>query len=141
MVDAVASGVVFSRDPNRPNSNQVLIQAVKGLGVTLVDGRTSPEIVLVSRDLKLPDIARTPSSQESRMVLAPDSGMKEEMLEPGEADEPCLTDDEALQLARWAASAGKPLWGSAGHRVGHGKGPSNHSGAVETAPPQCRLSR
>ena len=102
MVDAVASGVVFSRDPNRPNSNQVLIQAVKGLGVTLVDGRTSPEIVLVSRDLKLPDIARTPSSQESRMVLAPDSGMKEEMLEPGEADEPCLTDDEALQLARWA---------------------------------------
>ena len=102
MVDAVASGVVFSRDPNRPNSNQVLIQAVKGLGVTLVDGRTSPEIVLVSRDLKLPDITRTPSSQESRMVLAPDSGMKEEMLEPGEADEPCLTDDEALQLARWA---------------------------------------
>ena len=63
MVDAVASGVVFSRDPNRPNSNQVLIQAVKGLGVTLVDGRTSPEIVLVSRDLKLPDITRIPSSQ------------------------------------------------------------------------------
>ena len=36
------------------------------------------------------------------MVLAPGSGMKEEMLEPGEAEEPCLTDDEALQLARWA---------------------------------------
>ena len=86
MVDAVASGVVFSRDPSRPDSNQVLIQAVKGLGVTLVDGRTSPEIVLVSRDLKLPAITRTPSSQESRMVLAPGSGMKEEMLEPGEAE-------------------------------------------------------
>jgi len=102
MVDAVAGGVAFSRNPNRPNSDKVLIQAVKGLGVTLVDGRTSPEIIHVSRDLKVPNITRTPSSQESRMVLAPDCGMKEEMLEPDEADEPCLTDDEALQLARWA---------------------------------------
>ncbi|MHB8123561.1 MAG: PEP/pyruvate-binding domain-containing protein [Desulfuromonadaceae bacterium] len=102
MVDAVASGVVFSRDPGRPDSDKVLIQAVKGLGVTLVDGRTSPENLLVSRDFKLPTVTRTPSSQESRMVLAPGSGMKEEKLEPGEAEQPCLTDDEALQLARWA---------------------------------------
>lgn len=102
MVDAVSSGVVFSIDPSQPNSNQVLIQAVKGLGVMLVDGRTSPEIVLVSRDLKLPAITRIPSSQKSRMVLDPGSGLKEEMMEPGEAEEPSLTDDEALQLARWA---------------------------------------
>ena len=102
MVDAVSSGVVFSRDPSRSDSNQVLIQAVKGLGVMLVDGRTSPEIVLVSRDLKLPAITRIPSSQKSRMVLDPGSGLKEEMLEPGEAEEPSLTDDEVLQLARWA---------------------------------------
>jgi len=102
MVDAVVSGVAFSRDPSQPDSDQVLIQAVKGLGVTLVDGRTSPEIILVSRDSKQPTVSRTPSSQESRMVLAPGSGMKEEKLEPGEAEQPCLTDDEARQLARWA---------------------------------------
>lgn len=126
MVDAVASGVVFSRDPSRPDSDKILIQSVKGLGVTLVDGRTSPEIVLVSRDLALtadtraasrvsrlrmrmtssepepPAVTRTPSSQETRMVLAPGSGMKEEKLGPGEAEQPCLTDDEALSLGRWA---------------------------------------
>ena len=102
MVDAAASGVVFSRDPSRPDSDKILIQAVKGLGVTLVDGRTSPEIILVSRDLKLPTIIRTLSSQESRMVLATGSGMKEEKLEPGEAGQPCLTDDEARELASWA---------------------------------------
>ena len=102
MVDAVASGVVFSRDPGRPDSDEVLIQAVKGLGVTLVDGRTSPEILLVSRGFTRPTVTRTPSSQEGRMVLAPGSGMKEEKLEPGEAEQPCLTDDEARQLARWA---------------------------------------
>ncbi|MEI8182506.1 MAG: PEP/pyruvate-binding domain-containing protein [Desulfomonile sp.] len=102
MVGAVASGVVFSRDPSRQDSNQVLIQAVKGLGVMLVDGRTSPEIVLVSRDLKLQAITRIPSSQNSRMVLALGSGVKEELLEPGEARETCLTDNEVMQLARWA---------------------------------------
>jgi len=102
MVNAVASGVVFSRAPTGPDSSQVLIQAVKGLGVTLVDGRTSPEMVLVSRDPGSRVISRIPSSQKSRMALAPDSGLREEVLEPGESGEPCLTDDEALQLARWA---------------------------------------
>jgi len=102
MVDAVASGVVFSRDPNRPESNQVLIQAVKGLGTMLVDGRTSPEIVLAPRDLKSTGITRIPSSQKSRMVLAPGSGVKEEPLEPDEAEEPCLTEDAAMRLAGWA---------------------------------------
>lgn len=102
MVDALTSGVVFSRDPGRQDSDHALIQAAKGLGIMLVDGRTSPEIVLVSRDLKSPTITRISSSQKSRMVLAPGSGLKEEMLEQGEADKPCLTEDEALQLARWA---------------------------------------
>jgi pyruvate,water dikinase len=102
MVDAVASGVVFSRDPARPAANEILIHAVRGLGVSLVDGRTSPEIISVSRDLKLPVALWTPSSQESRMVFAPGSGIKEEMIASGEAAEPCLTEDEVLLLARWA---------------------------------------
>jgi pyruvate,water dikinase len=102
MVDAVASGVVFSTDPSHHDSNQVLIQAVKGLGLMLVGGTTSPEILLVSKDVKSPAITRIPSSQKSRMVLAPGSGVKEEELEPGEAGMTCLTDDEVLQLTRWA---------------------------------------
>lgn len=102
MVEAVASGVVFSRDPGRPDLHDILIQAVKGLGVTLVDGRTSPEIILISRDPVQAVVTRSPSSQESRMVLASGSGLKEEVLGPGEAEEPCLNEDEALLLARWA---------------------------------------
>jgi pyruvate, water dikinase len=102
MVDAVASGVVFSTDPSQHNSNQVLIQAVKGLGLMLVGGTASPEIFLVSKDVQSPEVTRIPSSQKSRMVLAPGSGVKEEELEPDEAGRPCLTDDEVLQLTRWA---------------------------------------
>lgn len=102
MVDSVVSGVTFSKDPGRPDSNQVLIQAVQGLGVMLVDGRTSPEIVQVSRDLDSPVVARTLSSQKSRMVLDSSSGVKEEILDPTESSRSLLTDEEAIQLARWA---------------------------------------
>jgi pyruvate, water dikinase len=102
MVDAVASGVIFSTDPSHHDSNQVLIQAVKGLGLMLVGGTTSPEILLQSKGVNSQAITRVPSSQKSRMVLAPGSGVKEEELEPGEASQPCLTDDEVLQLTRWA---------------------------------------
>jgi pyruvate, water dikinase len=102
MVNAVSSGVVFSKDPGQADSKRIIIQAVKGLGVMLVDGRTWPEVNLVSGDPKSPAITRTPSSQKSRLILAPDFGLKEEMLEPEEAAQPCLTDDEVLHLARWA---------------------------------------
>ena len=93
MVDAVASGVIFSTDPSHHDSHQVLIQAVKGLGLMLVGGTTSPEIILVSKDVNSPTITRIPSSQKSRMVLAPGSGVKEVELEPrrGRQDHVSLT--------------------------------------------------
>jgi len=102
MVDAEASGVVFSRDPNRPDSGKVLIHAIKGVGVMLVDGRTSPEVLEVSRDPDGGEILRSPSAQRRRLVLSSVSGLEEEDLRPGEAEQPCITDEQALQLTRWA---------------------------------------
>ncbi len=102
MVDAAASGVVFSRDPNRPDSGRVLIHAVKGVGVMLVDGRTSPEVLEVLRDLDTGVVERFPSLQQTRMVLSPTSGLEEEELAPGEAEQPCISDEQAVRLARWA---------------------------------------
>ncbi len=83
MVDAVSSGVVFSRDPSRPDSEKVLIQAVKGLGVALVDGKTSPEVIFISKWDYFAGDHSHPSTQTSRMILAAGSGMKEEILAPG----------------------------------------------------------
>ena len=102
MQDATESGVTFSRDPNAPDSGEVLIQAVHGLGVSLVDGRTSPEIIRVGLDTEPPRLARTPSSQTSRFVSLPGAGIKEEALEPAQAGRECISEAEAVQLARWA---------------------------------------
>jgi len=102
MLDASASGVVFSQDPNAPDSGEVLIHAVHGLGVSLVDGRTSPEVIRVCREGEPPEIIRTASGQASRFVARPGAGIHEEPLDPALAKTPCITDSEARQLARWA---------------------------------------
>ena len=102
MVDTVTSGVAFSKDPNQPDSGHVLIQSVLGLGVALVDGKTSPESVFVPRGNTAQNIVRISSQQKSRFVPFPGAGLKEVPLAPEEIGQDCLTDDEARQIARWA---------------------------------------
>jgi pyruvate, water dikinase len=102
LVDAMVSGVTFSKDPNRPDSGQILIQAVRGLGVPLVEGRTSPEVISISRDLNKDHIRRTLSQQKARLSLSPEKEITEEPVGPDEAGKPCLTDEEGIQLGRWA---------------------------------------
>lgn len=101
MIEAQASGVVFSKDPDRPESGDVLIQAIKGLGLPLVDGTVSPEAIFVPRKANGRPYVRRPSRQALRIEPAPE-GIAEVPLAPDEAVLPCITDEEAAQLARWA---------------------------------------
>lgn len=102
MIDAQASGVVFSIDPDKPDSGEILIQAVKGLGAPLVDGRVSPEAVFVPRKENGRPYVRHSSRQSLRVEPAPDGGIAEVPLSPEDAALPCISDEEAARLARWA---------------------------------------
>ena len=102
MVEASASGVTFSTDPNLPDSGQILIQTIRGLGIPLVEGQTSPERIAVPRGLDKGRIARVASQQNLRLVLSPDTGIKVEPVTPEEAGKSCLTDEEVLLLGQWA---------------------------------------
>lgn len=102
MVDAEVSGVAFSREPGHPEGGRVLIQAIRGLPVPLVDGKTSPGVILVYRENGYARISRTPSQQETCLILSPSGGLEEEPVDPEEAAKPCMSDDQAVRLARWA---------------------------------------
>ncbi len=102
MVDSVASGMAFSKDPNDPDGGHVLIQAVRGLGVTLADGRASPEVILVSLGGDPPAVKRIQGDQKTRVISSQGRGVREEPLDPDEAQAPAITDGEALIIARWA---------------------------------------
>jgi len=104
MADAVASGVVYTADPSRPEARVVLVHVVKGLGPSLVDGRTSPEAITVERDPELRIGIRTASLQTSMVVTTPSGGVRDEPLPKELASEPCLSDEEVLSLSRMAVT-------------------------------------
>ena len=54
MISADKSGVIFSKDPSHENNN-VIIEAVFGLGEGIVSGRITPDRYIVSSDLKILD--------------------------------------------------------------------------------------
>ena len=54
MVDAVKSGVVYTRNPMEPKSGFMKISAVSGVGEKLVSGEASPETILVDRSTGKP---------------------------------------------------------------------------------------
>jgi pyruvate,water dikinase len=126
MADAVASGVVYTADPSRPDARVVLVHGVQGLGPSLVDGRTSPETITVERDPQLRIGLRSASFQTSRVVTTPTGGVREEPLPRELVSVPSLSDEEVLALARmavkieehfggpqdieWAMDAERRLW-------------------------------
>ena len=102
LVDAAVSGIAYSRDPQAGEDDDVLIQAVRGLGSTLADGVAVAESIRVSRNGRTPTIRRNVSRQESVVVCSAAGGVLEESVSESRAAEPCLQDAEARQIARWA---------------------------------------
>lgn len=104
MIPAEAAGVVFSRDPAQPDSEEVLVQAVHGLGVSLVEGRVSPEMIRVKDPSgPCPVITRSASAQVTRLVMRRDSSLEEEPLPEERLGAQVLGNEDALKLGRWAA--------------------------------------
>jgi len=101
MVDAAASGVIYTRDPVRPDDDCVLVSAIYGLGKYLVDGTLTPDLFRLSRadaSIQERQLARKPV----RLVLRPGGGTAEEAVPEAEQNapsvsEPCLR--EMLEFA------------------------------------------
>jgi pyruvate,water dikinase len=99
MVDARAAGVAYSRDPNRADADEVLVQAVHGLGVAVADGSVSPEEIRVARPPRAPEVRRVEARQGVQVVCDGGAGVQERAIEHAAT---CLDDAEAALLARWA---------------------------------------
>jgi pyruvate,water dikinase len=98
MVDAVASGVMYSHHPFNVRDDNLLISAVWGLGPYAVDGVITPDTYRVAKtDLAILD--QRISHKPVQLVANPDAGLKEIPV-PGEAqDQPCLSSDQIKVLA------------------------------------------
>ncbi|MDD5251682.1 MAG: phosphoenolpyruvate synthase [Patescibacteria group bacterium] len=108
--DLACAGVMFSIDTESGFENAVLINGAYGLGESVVQGKVNPDQYYVFKPtLKQgfrPIIGRTIGSKETKIVYSLESGAPIHSV-PVPADErqqPCLNDDEVLQLAKWGVA-------------------------------------
>jgi pyruvate,water dikinase len=71
MIDSSKSGVMFSKDPAYKSDN-IIIEAVWGLGEGIVSGKITPDKYVVSKDLKILDI----KVSDKKIALTRDSSGK-----------------------------------------------------------------
>lgn len=101
MVDAAASGVIYTRDPVRPDDECMVVYSLFGLGEYLVRGMLTPDVFHVSRT----DGAvkqRCLASKPAQLVLRPDGGTEEQSVPEAKQQAPSLDEGQLKALSEMA---------------------------------------
>ncbi len=106
--DLASSGVMFSIDTETGFTNTVLISASYGLGENIVQGAVNPDEFMVFKPtLKQgfhPILSKTVGTKETKLVydVGGSKSTKNVPVPPSERKKLALSDEEILELARWA---------------------------------------
>jgi pyruvate,water dikinase len=107
--DVGAAGVAFTLDTESGHPDVVLIHGAWGLGDSVVQGTVGPDEFLVFKPAladprKRPIVRKTRGEKERTMVFAVDGASltRDTETPPSRREQFCLSDDDVLQLARWA---------------------------------------
>ncbi|MDK9707226.1 MAG: PEP-utilizing enzyme [Desulforhopalus sp.] len=107
MVDSVASGVLYTRHPFDILDENILINAVFGLGPYAVDGIVTPDTYAVSKTDKLRLLEKTISTKTVQLVLNKKGGVEEIPVSEKQRWSACLTDEQIIRLAGYGAALEK----------------------------------
>lgn len=112
MIDAVAGGVVYTRNPLKPDEDEILIHSAWGLPKSVVDGGVAADLFVVRRHPEPAIMAQQVGDKAIRFACHPDEGLNR--LETAAADRrrPSLDPEQVLALARLAAVAEKDQGGA-----------------------------
>jgi pyruvate,water dikinase len=106
--DLACSGVMFSIDTETGFTNVVLVSASYGLGENVVQGYVNPDEFMVFKPtLKQgfrPIISKKVGSKETKLIydMGGSKSTKNVPVPPSERNKLALSDEEVLELARWA---------------------------------------
>lgn len=100
MVDAVASGVLYSMDPSGLNPDELTVSAVWGLGEALVGGEQSPDVYRVQKDpVRILD--RNIARKQTMLVQDEQGGTRARDVSAAQQDAPVLDDQQIAKLTRY----------------------------------------
>jgi pyruvate,water dikinase len=101
MVDASASGVIYTRDPVRPEDGCVLVSSIYGLGKYLVDGTLTPDLFRISRnDRRIVEVHL--AKKPVRLVMRPEGGIIEEPVPEAEQEAASIEEEVLRSMAEYA---------------------------------------
>ncbi len=102
MVDSVASGVVYSHHPFNLLEENIIINAVWGLGPYAVDGVITPDTYTVAKTDPLTILESKISTKPVQLVSRPEGGLLEVPVPEEDRDRPCLTEEQIKTLAEYS---------------------------------------
>ena len=102
MVDSVASGVAYSHHPFNLLEENIIINAVWGLGPYAVDGVVTPDSYTVAKDNDLTILETKISSKSVQLVSRPEGGLVEIPVPDGDHERPCLSEEQIKTLAAYS---------------------------------------
>ncbi|MDA3785900.1 MAG: PEP-utilizing enzyme, partial [Deltaproteobacteria bacterium] len=102
MVDAVASGVIYTADPADAAAQTMTIHSLWGLGELLVGGEISPDVVLLDRKPTPHIIERRLGDKFQEMTADPRGAVQIADVDENRRHAISLSNSDALELARIA---------------------------------------
>jgi pyruvate,water dikinase len=102
MIDAKASGVMYSRDPTDEEKQGIIINGVWGLGKYAVDGIVEPHTYVVSRDIPGTILEKKQPVQQDMLICSLDAGVIDTRVPDYIRRMPCLTEKQVTTLAGYA---------------------------------------
>jgi pyruvate,water dikinase len=101
MIDAAASGVMYTKDLESLESKNLAIHSIWGLGELLVGGEMSPDIVKVAKEEKPRIVQRKIGDKTKQMVFSQNNMTEIIPVDDDKEHLPSLDDAPALVLADW----------------------------------------
>ncbi len=101
MVNAKAGGVIYSKNPNDPERENIIISAIRGIGKLIVDGTVTPETYVISRFPEMKILEKMPGKQK-KMLICKEEGDLEEIPLPDRSSQFALNEKEIIYLANTA---------------------------------------
>jgi pyruvate, water dikinase len=103
--DLGAAGVAFSLDPNQGYTKAIVINSAYGLGELVVSGGVKPDEFIVDKRVlysaENPIIGKTLGNKSSKIIYNIEGGVKEIKTSDRELNSYSLTDDQAIELAKY----------------------------------------
>jgi pyruvate,water dikinase len=100
MIDGVAGGVLYTRNPLEPGDDSVIINAAWGLPMPVVEGRIPADLFVVARGTP-PEITRREIRDKPlQYVCDENEGLNRREVDDDARTRPSLTDRQVLDLAR-----------------------------------------